>query len=286
VRRGSLVLIRRGFYLARLGASYMEVAMKISYLSPRVGLLILCTCLFISACLLAGCAEPLTYSQDFKRDGLRQFNSGEYVNAAGSFKAAAKQNPTDYQTQFYLGLSYERTGDFQLAVESYKLCLKLRTQMPAGRADVAMREKVINRLAALIAHGNFVEPEINAIAQDAQTDKSSDEYRLLAHIFALRGDADSAVTAYRQALIYSDNDFALTKEYGLYLVKIDQTAEGTRILKTAWQMNPSDRQVVQTLRQLGVTDAQLIVRSDRIEEQAADTSTPKTAWDVATEPKD
>lgn len=237
--------------------------------------------------LIAGCAtEPLTFSQDFKRDGLQQYNSGDYVKAAGSFKAAAKQDPTDYQTQYYLGLSYEKTGDPEEAVEAYKLCLKLRPQMPAGRADIALREKVMGHLAALIAHGDFAEAEINGIQSVAKAQESSEDYRLLARIFAMRGDADSAVDSYRRALSFAGDDFILTKEYGLYLLKINQTAEGTRVLKIAWHLNPVDRQVASTLRQLGVTESDFFVNSTSIEQQASASSPPQTAWDAATTPRD
>src|ERR1700722_5994916 len=104
-----------------------------------------------AACFSAGCAEPLTFSHDFKREGLAQYNRGEYIDAGGSFKAAARQDPTDYQTQYYLGLTSEKNGQFHSAVEAYKLCLKLRTQTPAGRFDIAMRDRVTSRMAALIA---------------------------------------------------------------------------------------------------------------------------------------
>jgi Tfp pilus assembly protein PilF len=238
------------------------------------------------ATMLGGCAEPLTFSHDFKAEGLKQYNSGAYVDASGSFKAAAKQDPTDYQTQYYLGLSYEKTGEPQKAAEAYILCLKLRTQTPAGRFDRDMRERAMNRLALVIAHGDFADPEINAIQKDADAQKSADDYRLLAHIFALRGDADTAVDNYRRAVSYSENDFTLAKEYGLYLVKINQTAEGTRLLKEAWQMDPSDRQVAQTLRALGVNDSQMAVSNQRIEEQAAATTPPQSAWDADTAPRD
>lgn len=236
------------------------------------------------ACVLAGCAEPLTYSRDFKRQGLRQYNLGDYADSAGSFKAAAKQDPTDYQTQYYLGVACEKTGDYQTAVEAYRLCLKLRPQMPAGRADIAMREKVLSRLAGLIGRGDFAEPEINSISQEAAAEQSPDDYRLLARVFALRGDADSAVESYRHALSFADGDFLLTKEYAFYLLKLDQTAEGTRMLRKAWELNSSDRQVAQTLRDLGVTDAQLVVSSTKLEDEPP--VTPNTAWDVATAPKD
>jgi Tfp pilus assembly protein PilF len=236
--------------------------------------------------LLSGCADPLTYSQDFKREGLRQFNRGQYLDAAGSFQAAAKQDPTDYQTQYYLGLSYEKTNDYQLAVEAYSWCLKQRTQTPNGRFDVAMREKVITRLSGLIARSTHGEPEIDAIQQAAAADRSPDEYRLLARIYALRGDPDSAVDSYRRALSFAPDDALLSKEYGFYMLKINQLAEATRLLKISYDANSSDRQVARTLQELGVTDSQLNVSSTRIEEQAADTTPPQSAWDMATTPKD
>ena len=240
--------------------------------------------LFAGASLIAGCAEPLTYSHDFKHAGLAQYNRGEYLDAAGSFQAAAKQDPTDYYTQYYLGLSREKSGQFESAVTSFRLCLKLRTQTPAGRQDVAMREKALAQLAPIIARGDFADPEINAIQKEAAAEHLSEDYRLLARVYALRGDADSAVSSYKDGFTYSPDDFTLAKEYGFYLLKINQTAEGTRILKKAWQLDSTDRQVASALRELGVTDSQLIVRSDRIEANEPQT-TPQTAWDAQIAPK-
>jgi tetratricopeptide (TPR) repeat protein len=240
-----------------------------------------------AACFFAGCAEPLTFSHDFKREGLAQYNRGEYIDAGGSFKAAARQDPTDYQTQYYLGLTAEKTGQFHSAVEAYKLCLKLRTQTPAGRFDIAMRDRVTSRMAALIAHSDDPTPEINEIAVVAARDKDSEEYRLLARIYALRGDPDSAVDSYRRAFSYGDGDANLAREYAFYLLKIDQVSEGTRVLKIAWRLDPSDRQVARTLKELGVTDSDLVVSDVRIENppvQAA--ATPASAWDTVTAPKD
>jgi Tfp pilus assembly protein PilF len=237
-----------------------------------------------AACVLAGCAQPLSYSQDFKHEGIRQYNSGEYLAAAGSFKASARQNPADYQTQYYLGLTEEKNGESQSAIEAYRLCLKLRPATPAGRFDVAMREKVLNRLAPLIAHTEPADPEINALQQEAAADRSPDDYRLLARVFALRGDADSAMTSYRSGFSVAPDDFLLAKEYGFYLLKVNQPAEGTRVLKLAWQIDSSDRQVDQTLRDLGVGNAQLVVSNSRIENEPL--ATPETAWDVSTAPKE
>jgi Flp pilus assembly protein TadD len=267
--------------MGALGASYMEVAVFYSRFKVLGGLL----AAGIGAGLLVGCAEPLTYSHDFKREGFREFNQGDYVNAAGTFKAAARQDPTDYQTQYYLGLSLERNGDYDTAIAAYRLCLKLRPQMPAGRMDIGMRERCTARLASVIAKESFADTEIDAIEREAAAERSAQDYRLVARIFALRGDADSAVDNYRHAMAVSDDDFILTKEYGLYLVKINQTVEAAAVLKKAWKLDPSDRVVASNLRGLGVTDAQLVVSSTTIEEPAQ--APPSgSAWDSVTAPRD
>jgi Tfp pilus assembly protein PilF len=234
--------------------------------------------------VLAGCAQPLSFSQDYKRVGISQYNSGEYLAAAGSFKSSAKENPADYQTQYYLGLSEEKNNEPQSAIEAYRLCLKLRPATPAGRFDVAMREKVLNRVAPLIARAEPADFEINAIQTEAASEKSAEDYRLLARVFALRGDADSAMDSYRRGFSVAPDDFLLAKEYGLYLLKVNQPAEGTRVLKLAWQINSTDRQVNQTLRDMGVDYGQLVVSNSRIESEPL--ATPQTAWDVSTAPKE
>lgn len=234
---------------------------------------------------LAGCAETMTYSRDFKREGLQSFNAGDYVTAAGSFKAAAKQDPTDYYTQYYLGLSSERSGDVQQAIEAYRLCLKLRPQTPAGRQDIAMRERATARLATVIATASVADPEVDAMQKEAAAEKSIEDYRVLARVCALRGDADSAVDNYRRGLAIADDDFILTKEFGLYLVKINQTTEAGSVLKKAWNLNPSDQQVVDALRGLGITDSQLVGSPVRLEEVATPV-TGSTAWDQDITPRD
>ena len=208
---------------------------------------------------VAGCGSDsmMTYSQDFKRQGIRDFNDAQYVKAAGDFEAAAKQNPADYQTQYYLGICQEQNGEYHQAVQAYSLCLKLRVTTPAGRADQAVREKCTARLARLIAGSDLADPEINSLQAQADADHSPDDYRLLARIFAIRGDADSAVVSYRKATSYADDDASLMKEYGLYLLKINQTTEATKVLKDAYHMQPADREVVAALHGLGVTDDQL-----------------------------
>jgi Tfp pilus assembly protein PilF len=242
--------------------------------------------LSLGACALSGCAEPLTYSKDFQRNGITQYNSGDYLDAAGSFKASARQDPTNYQTQYYLGRCYEQVGDDESAIEAYRLCLKLRPQMPAGRADVAMRERVLSRVSALIARSQSAETELNSLQAEAAASKSVEDYRIVARVFALRGDADSAIDSYRKGLECEDDNFILTKEFGLYLVKINQTTAAADILRKAWNLDSSDPQVAMALRGLGVSGAQLAVSSTTIEQSSPAPAASGSGWDAIVAPRD
>ena len=52
-----------------------------------------------------------------------------------------------------------------------------------------------------------------------------------------------------------------------------------------WKLNPSDRQVVEALRGLGITDSQLVSSPVRVEEVAMPV-TGKSAWDMDIAPRD
>ena len=191
-----------------------------------------------------GCGtELLTYSHDFQREGLKQYDSGDYVDAIGAFTAAAKQDPADYHTQFYLGQCYEQTDSFHQAVLAYKLCLALIQQSPAGRMDIATRDKAFDALANLIGKDVAPDAEIEVIATDASTQQSAEDYHLLARIFTVKGDADSALDNYHHALILEPDDFRLNKEFGLYLLKMSQTQQATQVLEHAHDLNPTDKEV-------------------------------------------
>ena len=69
---------------------------------------------------LTGCGtDMLTYSNDSKAEGIRKYNDGRYADAAGSFRNAARQNPTDDKTQYWLGLSFEQCQDYHEAIGAY-----------------------------------------------------------------------------------------------------------------------------------------------------------------------
>ncbi|HEX4054226.1 MAG TPA: hypothetical protein VHX86_08175 [Tepidisphaeraceae bacterium] len=50
-----------------------------------------------------GCGEALTFSQDSKREGIREYSDGRYAQATGSFRNAIRQNPAE--AEYWLGMS-------------------------------------------------------------------------------------------------------------------------------------------------------------------------------------
>ena len=73
---------------------------------------------------MVGCAtEVVTFSKSNRERGVQLYQDGEYGEAAGAFRHALRQNPRDYKSHFYLAQTYEKMGQQQQAIQSYKTAL-------------------------------------------------------------------------------------------------------------------------------------------------------------------
>jgi Tfp pilus assembly protein PilF len=122
-----------------------------------------------------------------------------------------------------------------------------------GREDTAFHEQAMNHLARLLADADPSQAQTNLLIQQAQQDRSGEEYRIVARAFRYRSDADSAMQNYRTALLMSPHDFDINKEYGLYLIQLSQSQSAVTLLREAYRQNQNDPQVNAALRQLGIT---------------------------------
>src|SRR5205085_10808157 len=75
---------------------------------------------------------------------------------------------------------------------------------------------------------------------------------ITAKVYRNLGDADLALTNYQQANQLDPNDFAIAKEYGLYLVSTGQPESARPVLKRAYAMNSKDEEVASALRKMNV----------------------------------
>lgn len=207
------------------------------------------------ACLacLAGCADMVTYSKDSRREGIALYNRGAYADSAGAFKNAVRQNPRDYRSYYYLGASNEQLGQYQQAIAAYKTSYQVIVTTMEGKQDPDFRILVMNGLASAIAQSDVREVELNALEHRARTRAVPDDWYTLGRIYAIRGDADNAIEALVRAATIDPNNYQFSRDAGLYLEQVGQTAQAVPLLRRAYGLcNGTDAQVAAALRRLGV----------------------------------
>jgi tetratricopeptide (TPR) repeat protein len=229
---------------------YMEVAVNTSIF--RISRYLSLSLVALVVGLAAGCADTITFSKDSRAHGLELMKKQQYAEAAGAFRNGVRQNPTDYESYYYLGQANDAMNQRHDAIAAYKTCLEVMDRTPVGRDDVAFRQNVLNAMAQSIAKSDTYDAEVNALETKARGRSVAEDYFLLGKIYAFRGDADSAIDAYNRASKLDPGSFYITKEYGLYLERLGQNTAALPLLKHAYAMNGNDPQVTAALRRLGV----------------------------------
>jgi tetratricopeptide (TPR) repeat protein len=231
----------------------MEVAtMTVSNLIQVARIAVL-TVIFSSLAVVGfGCAEAITYAKDAHKEGMSLYEQGDYVDAVAAFSNATRQNPRDYPSYYYLGASYQAMGSYQQSISAYRSCLNTMTLSLAGKQDTNMRFRAMDSLAQVIAKSATSADETVAMEKKCAGKAAVDDQWLLAKIYRYSGDADAAVEAYDKAVLIDGSRFEITKEAGLYEKVLGQNDRAAITLKKAYQVNPSDDQVVDALHQLGV----------------------------------
>lgn len=203
--------------------------------------------------LVTGCAEMITFSQRSNQKGMELFRTGEYVDAAGAFRDSIKQDPRNYESQYFLGVCYDRTQQHHLAFQQFLTTLDVMGQTAEGRKDDAFRAQVIDTLAAAVVRYDTPGVELTQLESRAQQSNSADDWLVVAKIHRLKGDADSALVAYKRADMWGPESFAVSKDYGLYLLEIGQKKEAERVLQKAYDLDRTgDPAVKEGLAKLGV----------------------------------
>ena len=149
--------------------------------------------------VVSGCTDVLTYSNQSYEAGMARYNNRMYSDAAGAFRDAVRQDPRHYHAQFYLGVCYDELGQQQQAFNQYKTALEVMANTMEGKYDRPFRLLVLDAYAAAVVRGDKGDVELNAIARRTEGSQKSEDWFLLAKVNRLRGDADSALTAYRKA---------------------------------------------------------------------------------------
>jgi Tfp pilus assembly protein PilF len=209
--------------------------------------------LFATLTLIAGCQqEIISHNPESRAAGEKEYNAGQYADAAGSFKNAIRVDPRDYRSQYGLAQCYEKMGQHQNAIQAYKASLDAQERTLAGKDDKAQQLRTINALAASISASDNRDAEVDVLDKQAKASNKPIDWLLLAKIYQNRGDADSALDAYNRAAIKDPTDFVVLKEYGLYLEQLGEAQRAQTQLRKAYGVNPNDAQVNAALYRLHV----------------------------------
>lgn len=160
---------------------------------------------------LAGCASMLSYSDDSRAQGIRDLRANQYDEAAGAFSDAVRQNPRDYQSHYYLGVLYDRKKEYTNALAHFKTSLDVQPVTTEGLHDEAFRIKTLTAQADTMAKVIGNDAAINDLEAKAGASTTGEESYQLGRIYAGRGDADSAITAYNRAASQAPDKFYIVK---------------------------------------------------------------------------
>lgn len=203
---------------------------------------------------LTGCADVLTYAQDSRDIGITAYNQGDYTKASGAFRSALKQDPRDYQSQYYLGLSSLELKNYQQAIVAFRSCLETQNVTLAGKEDDVTRIKALEGLAQAITKSDDADLEVNKVEQAARNRTgplAAREFYVLGKVYRYRMLPDMSIDYYGRAVLNDPKNFAYAKEYGLYCEQLQQIDQARAALRQAYAVNPNDKEVNDALRRLG-----------------------------------
>jgi len=217
---------------------------------------------------LPGCvqtSEMFTFSAQQRAKGIGFYDQQNIEMATGAFRDAVRQNPRDYVSFYYLGKIYSQTGKEQLASQSFRTALKVKSETDEGRSDLTMDTPITDAAAEFTAKAASRDAEIAAWEQQAQTSRRAIDWLVVAKTYANSGDADNAIAAYDRAMMLDPNNTHVMRAFGLYLEKIGQKQRADPVLRRAYQLNPEDAQINAALRRLGVVPGPALLEESQLQ---------------------
>ena len=211
-----------------------------------------------------GCGDVVTYYKYSRQQGIDALNGGDLDAATGAFRDAIRQNPTDYQSAYYLATIYYKQGRYTEAAAQYKTAMAVQQATYDGRHDQAFHIKMIKGYAEAVAKVNDHDATVNQLEQDSKTDVTGDAAYTLALVYAGRGDADSAIPAFAHAAEQAPGSFDIAKDQGLFLTRVGQKAPAEQALRRAYRLNQADNEVNDALRSLGVIPGPSLLNQDQV----------------------
>jgi tetratricopeptide (TPR) repeat protein len=164
------------------------------------------------------------------QDAADIFRKGRYAEAAVLFSVYAEENPNQAHGQYMLGLSAWKSGDRETAVKALTKAVMLDTTSAKAHTNLAR---------VLLEQGKAIDALTYAQIAVELAPESHEVWRVLGNAHAELGGSDSAMAAYRQALVINSKDAWTMNNYGLVLIKLGRYEDALRPLARAVELMPN-----------------------------------------------
>ena len=209
----------------------------------------------LALALGAGCSDMVTFAGQYRDSGVELYNQGKYPDAAGAFRNAIRQDPRDYQSHYWLGLTSLQIGNYQQALVAFKSCLDTRKTTVTGENDEDTRLKALEGMAQAIVKSDDTDQEVNRLEQQARNatgTRAGQDFFVLAKVYRYRKLPDMALDYYNRACLSEPRAFGYQKEFGLYAEQLQQNQKAEQALRAAYSVNGEDVEVKAALTRLGI----------------------------------
>lgn len=221
----------------------------------QIGLMARILAMVTLSAWLGGCTDMITFSQRNREAGIEAYNQADYPKAAGAFRSALRQDPRDYRSHYYLGMSSIQLGNYQQAIVAFRSAMETQNVTLEGQGDNATRMKIYEGLADAIGKSDESDTEVNKVEQAARSSQgpaAAREFFILAKVYRNRKLPDMALDYYERAALNDPRNFDFAKEYGLYCESLQQNAKAQQALRAAYALDSTDKEVATALGRLGV----------------------------------
>ncbi len=187
------------------------------------------------------------------RLALLDFEAGRYREAAERFRKVFEASPTQYDVAYFLGLVYERAGDYDAALSALK-------RVPPGHERYAQAR---TQMAAILEKRGELEAALGEVerARAAGSTRPLDLY--YASLLARNGRFEEAVAFLEDLLAQDPDDDEILYNLGVLYGERRLREEALRYMEQALEKNPEN---ASALNYLGYTWAE---RGERLDEAEA-----------------
>jgi tetratricopeptide (TPR) repeat protein len=208
--------------------------------------------------LFGGCGKPTPSFEELIRDGLSEYDGGQFAEAIAMFKHAAEADHERPEPAYYTGLCYMAMADRQFREDDLPGALRY-CDRAVGAFDAAVSafpgysRAVQAKADALTLKGHSMAALEVANWAAAYVGPQAKMLILKGRQYAQAGDIDNAHLAFKQAVSVEEKNPAAHAELGLFYMRCGNKTKAIESLQRAYDLDPGSPTVVAALAKLGAS---------------------------------